>query len=104
MSQHPHRSFVIFLVVFVAFIALSIIPTRLLIFCGGMTPFVVNFIAVFGGDLKKENSKSQPESRSPFLALAINFLNAIPTNEDLRRTYFWEGRRLGERERQQLVS
>jgi hypothetical protein len=101
---HPHRSFVMFILVFVAFLALSIIPTRLLIFSGGIVPFVVNFLSVFGGHSKESKQGYSEPGTSPLVALAINFLNALPTNEDLRRAYFWEGRRIGERERQQLVS
>ena len=101
---HPHRSFVIFIVVFAAFLALSIIPTRFLFFCGGIAPFIANFKLAYDGDRKDAvKVDSEPGSDSG-VALAINFLNALPTNEDLRRIYFWEGKRIGERERQQLVS
>ena len=33
-----------------------------------------------------------------------NLFFSIPTDEDLRRTYFWEARRLGEREREVCTS
>ena len=33
----------------------------------------------------------------------MNLFVSIPTDEDLRRTYFWEARRLGEREREKFA-
>jgi hypothetical protein len=33
-----------------------------------------------------------------------NLFLSIPTDEDLRRTYFWEARRVGEDERKRFVS
>ena len=33
-----------------------------------------------------------------------NLFLSIPTDEDLRRTYFWEARRVGENERKRFVS
>ncbi len=33
-----------------------------------------------------------------------NLFLSIPTDEDLRRIYFWEARRAGEKERERFVS
>jgi hypothetical protein len=33
-----------------------------------------------------------------------NLFLSIPTDEDLRRIYFWEARRVGEKERERFVS
>lgn len=103
---HPHRSFVVFVLILVSFLTLSVIPTRLLIICCGLAPFVLNFFSAFYGWTRESRESKKPYAEpggSHLLAYAINFLNALPTNEDLRRAYFWEGRRIGEQERQILV-
>ncbi len=100
---HPHRSFVVFILIFVSFLTLSIIPTRLLFICGGLAPFAINFFSAFHARARETKKPYVGPGKSLLVASAINFLNALPTNEDLRRAYFWEGRRIGEQERQLLV-
>ena len=39
----------------------------------------------------------------PYSRRIINFFSSIPTSEDLRRYYFWEATRVGERERARLA-
>lgn len=100
---HPHRSFAVFVFILMSFLTLSVIPTRLLFTCGGLAPFVISFFSAFHGRARESKEPYAGPVKSPLIASAINFLNALPTNEDLRRAYFWEGRRIGEQERQLLV-
>lgn len=46
------------------------------------------------------NPNESDESYNPVVTRIINFFQSIPTNEDLRRYYFWEARKVGERERE----
>lgn len=49
---------------------------------------------------KEGANSSSSNNGNPF----ENLFLSIPTDEDLRRTYFWEARRLGEKEREKFVS
>ena len=40
----------------------------------------------------------------PFDTLIMNAIRGLPTSEDLRKTYFWESKRLGARETQSLAA
>lgn len=55
---------------------------------------------------KKISNHSQSEERDPaFLEKWVtNMLKSLPTNEDLRRAYFWESRRLGSHEHEKFAS
>jgi hypothetical protein len=48
----------------------------------------------------EEHSNENNESYNPVLTRIKNFFMSIPTNEDLRRYYFWEARKVGDRERE----
>jgi hypothetical protein len=41
-------------------------------------------------------------TESPFLTWILNAIRGLPTSEDLRKTYFWESRRIGARETESL--
>jgi hypothetical protein len=45
-------------------------------------------------------STTNDDSYNPVVTRIINFFKSIPTNEDLRRYYFWEVRKVGEKERE----
>jgi len=49
------------------------------------------------------SDKQEVELPNPITTRIRNFFYSIPTNEDLRRYYFWEARRVGEREREILA-
>jgi hypothetical protein len=48
----------------------------------------------------KKEAKARTES--PFLTWIMNAIRGLPTSEDLRKTYFWESRRIGARETETL--
>jgi len=43
------------------------------------------------------------DNYDPYSTRIMNFFLGIPTNEDLRRYYFWEATKVGEREREVLA-
>ena len=49
---------------------------------------------------KIENLSEEDDEYKPIPTRMKNFFMSIPTNEDLRRYYFWEARKVGERERE----
>ena len=47
-----------------------------------------------------EDDDDVKDGYDPIITRILNFFKSIPTNEDLRRCYFWETRRVGDRERE----
>jgi len=85
-------------------IILALIPTRIIVLVGGMAQFAATFYTKFGSSdtnatLHKEPSEKGLGSASSGNPIT-NLFCSIPTDEDLRRTYFWEAYRLGEKERE----
>ena len=55
--------------------------------------------------MQTKNKEKSEEGLEPKRGNPLeNLFLSIPTDEDLRRTYFWEARRLGEKEREKFVS
>ena len=52
---------------------------------------------------KKQDSNEIGED-SPVATWITNALRGVPTSEDLRRTYFWESRRLGASETESIAA
>jgi C2 domain len=101
----PFKSSVIFAGLFLVWLVLAMIPTRYIVLAGGLAQYAVTFALRFGEDLgisstKKKSSKATDETKvggtpSPFAIWINNAIRSLPTNEDLRKAYFWESRRLG---------
>jgi len=53
---------------------------------------------------EEPSSTDKNDADSPFVTWIMNGVRGLPTSEDLRRTYFWESRRLGAREMQSLAA
>lgn len=54
-------------------------------------------------EVKEKNLSEEEENDdgyNPIVTRILNFFKSIPTNEDLRRCYFWETRRVGDKERE----
>lgn len=47
-------------------------------------------------------ASAREPSESPLLVWIMNYIRGLPTSEDLRKTYFWESRRVGARETESL--
>ena len=77
------------------------------------TQYTITFMARFerwmrsGRSSKVAKSHSVATSdkvptQSPFIIWILNAIRGLPTSEDLRKTYFWESRRMGSRETESL--
>jgi len=102
----PYKSSTIFVGLLPVWIIFRIIPTRYIILLGGLAQYGITFVDRFG-ELLGLNSTNQSKANekpvaganggdsNPFVINISNAFLSIPTNEDLRKTYFWESRQLG---------
>jgi len=102
----PYKSSIIFVSLLPVWMVFRLIPTRYIVLVAGLAQYAVTFIDRFGKalGLKSEKQKQKDEGSAasenagkpnPFMTKITNALRSIPTNEDLRKTYFWESRQLG---------
>jgi len=85
---------------------LASIPTRVVILLAGVGQFGATFYNEFiprsTPKILREASDDD-DTQPPRGNIFENLFLSLPTDEDLRRTYFWESCRLGEREREKFV-
>ena len=98
----PYKSSMVFAGLVPVWIVTRLIPTRYIVLVAGMAQYGVTFVDKYGEDIgilpKKEAAKEPTEKKgkpNPILVKIKNALRSIPNNEDLRKTYFWESRKLG---------
>lgn len=113
----PFKSSIIFGAIFLIWLVLIIVPTRFLVLAAGVAKFGVTFLERFGKDFglkPKPNASDAPrrvESQqlqqmdrampkksskpNPVAVWITNAIRSLPTNEDLRKAYFWESQRQG---------
>lgn len=102
----PYKSSIIFVCLLPVWMIFHIIPTRYIILVAGLAQYGVTFVGKYGEDLginskkqletnKDTKVKENGEKSNAFIVKITNALRSIPTNEDLRKTYFWESRQLG---------
>mmetsp|Transcript_14872 Transcript_14872/g.41407 ORF Transcript_14872/g.41407 Transcript_14872/m.41407 type:complete len:1532 (+) Transcript_14872:243-4838(+) len=83
-----------------------IIPTRYIILLAGLAQYGAGFVHKYCNKFiwnKSERKAAEPNGEtdgdqrksSPFVTKIFNAVRSIPTNEDLRKAYFWESRYLG---------
>ena len=62
-------------------------------------------VSIRKSDVKEviDKAPTETDDYDPYLTRIVNFFSGIPTNEDLRRYYFWETINVGEREREVLA-
>jgi hypothetical protein len=105
----PEKSAFVLLCLFILWIILLLIPTRWIIFVAGNSQFIKNFMTVYyphlssSSELKKDKDKDTKQY-DPYMTRIVNFFQGIPTDEDLRRYYFWEAVKVGEQEREILAT
>lgn len=94
-------------------LALSLVSSRVIILSIGLAQYAINFKARFGHWVRVQQAQKvdelsiaeeKEEGASPFVTWIFNGLRGIPTSEDLRKTYFWESRRLGSAEMESLAA
>ena len=111
----PRISSLILCVLLCLWMFLVVIPTRAIIFLCGIAHYAATFAARFGplfrNEAKGEERNKSPvdvgvkEQRgSPLATWFTNALQSVPTDEDLRKAYFWESVRIGERESSKLAA
>mmetsp|Transcript_10228 Transcript_10228/g.18060 ORF Transcript_10228/g.18060 Transcript_10228/m.18060 type:complete len:519 (+) Transcript_10228:245-1801(+) len=105
--SNPRITVFILLGLTLLWIVLALIPTRIVILFAGLAQFGATFYTKFGSPhtkktIRKEPSEEVLDSANKGNPIENLFLS-IPTDEDLRRTYFWEARRLGEKEREKFA-
>lgn len=102
----PYKSSTIFIGLLPVWLILCLIPTRYIVLLAGLAQYGITFVDMYGKDLglksrKQSKNKEGPEVKenggksNPFTIKITNAIRSIPTNEDLRKTYFWESRQLG---------
>lgn len=102
----PYKSSAIFIGLLPVLLILNLIPTRYIVLLAGIAQYGITFVDRYGKDLGLKSEKQSKNNGGPEVKesggkpnpLAIKITNAIrsiPTNEDLRKTYFWESRQLG---------
>ena len=110
----PNRSSIIVVCLLALWLVLAMIPTKAIVLAAGLAQYGASFYAAFGKKFKinKKDASPSPISRAssaeaktgPAAATRItNFIAGLPTDEDLRRAYFWEARREGEKAREELA-
>ncbi|KAL7572048.1 hypothetical protein ACA910_001699 [Epithemia clementina (nom. ined.)] len=99
----PYKSSVVFSVMVIVWMALSIIPTRLLFLVAGLCQFAITLISRFfpptvsnkGSHGTVQSDKPSPTKSSSSIATWVsNAFMGLPSDEDLRRTYYWNTRRV----------
>lgn len=123
----PFKSSIIVGVIFLLWFVLILIPTRFLVLVAGLAQYGIAFFERFGEDLglkvkkvpsvdvprrvepqrmeRMDRAMSQELSKpSPVATWISNAILSLPTNEDLRKAYFWESRRVGARQVEKLAS
>lgn len=105
----PEKSAFVLLCLCILWLILLIIPTRWIIFVAGNSQFITKFMAVYyphtspTSESREEKSKDT-DHYDPYMTRIVNFFQGIPTDEDLRRYYFWEAVKVGEQEREILAT
>jgi len=107
--SNPRITVLLLLSLSVLWTILALIPTRFVILIGGLGQFGATYYEKFMSPRKRkrevplEDKKSDSSASNECGNVFENMFLSIPTDEDLRRTYFWEARRVGEREREKFA-
>jgi len=108
----PEKSMLLLSLLFFSWFILVLIPTRLVILSLGLGQYASTFMSAFYYKIESSSPVSSAESNHsgsdnetrPVLTWLFNFLFSTPTDEDLRRCYFWETRRHAEQELAKIAS
>lgn len=105
----PEKSAFVLLCLCILWLFLQLIPTRWIIFVAGNSQFIMNFMTVYypqapSSSEGRDERNKDAEHCDPYMTRIINFFQGIPTDEDLRRYYFWEAVKVGEQEREILAT
>ncbi len=106
--SNPRITVLILLGLSVLWTVLALIPTRIVILVGGLGQFGATYYDKYIYQKQKKKIEVSSEDKKPDASdgggnVFENMFLSLPTDEDLRRTYFWEARRVGEREREKYA-
>ena len=84
---------------------LAFIPTRIVVLLVGLGQYGATYYKKFLFVPKATKADSLDDDTDAVTTgnIVENLFYSIPTDEDLRRAYFWEARRAGEREREKYA-
>lgn len=105
--QSPRITCVLLICLSILWFILALIPTRIVVLLAGLGQYGATYYAKFVYRYKATKSDKPDEDEVDATAsgnIVENLFLSIPTDEDLRRTYFWEARRVGEREREKFAN
>lgn len=99
----PYKSTIVFVLLLLLFAALSTVPSRWLVVVAGIVQFGAKLPSKFGRKFSstppsKPMDEKPVSGESPVLTWISNAFFGLPTDEDLRRTYYWDTRRVVARE------
>lgn len=102
----PRITSVLLVCLSILWMILAIIPTRIVVLIAGLSQYGATYYTKFlfvpkpSKSVKTEEAETDPLSTGNIVE---NLFLSIPTDEDLRRAYFWEAHRKGEREREKYA-
>jgi hypothetical protein len=108
----PHVSSLALCGVITLWVFLALVPMRTIFLVVGTVQYTATFLSKFvfskTSHTKKEHYQSdapaKAKSGNSIMIWLANALQSIPTDEDLRKVYFWESRRVGEQECSKLTA
>jgi len=101
----PQITIVLFVCLVALWSILATIPTRIIVLAVGLVQYSATFYSKFFYKPKRTVRNTSDEVDKEVTGNPLeNLCLSIPTDEDLRRTYFWEAKREGERERKKLAA
>jgi len=103
----PRFSFLILSALCMFVFVLAIIRTRTFVMLIGLAQYFTALLTKFqnvlssgkvriASDEVRKAEQNTAQHNSPISTWITNAIRSIPTDEDLRKSYFWEGRRIGE--------
>jgi len=106
----PQISSLVLCSLLVICLLLALVPTRTIVLLVGLVQYIVTLVSKlkswlspkqsespsFKSNRTDQNEEKETQTSSPISTWITNAFRSIPTDEDLRKTYFWEGRRIGE--------
>ncbi|CAB9499353.1 C1 [Seminavis robusta] len=111
----PFKSTVVLSLVTILWLILSLVPTRVVVLVAGLAQFGITaktrlekiFVtedADINDDASEASGLDDEDADAPVVLWLKNAFLGLPTDEELRKAYFWEGRRIGAKTRERYSS
>jgi hypothetical protein len=99
----PYKSSVIFVLIIIAWMFFALVPTQALFLVGGVLQYAITFKSRFGrffnartsptNDTLRSSVREEDVGSSQYTTWIMNAVRGLPTDEDIRKTYYWESLR-----------